>query len=196
MSQAPLTAPVQRLHQLGWQPGTAMHQHWWAEFGLTQWRDSYQRYRVCRPHLDRLIVEKRGFPNMALPAELNERQTALLSLEHRFTDLITALGVIALDCPDHLLIKPYRTVLAKRLGERCCDQLFALYTGWKSTQRVAQPEQLIDAAFDAGVRWWLRDAHHCIVYKLLATLLPPVSGCSGTTPGLAPAWLLKIERFL
>ncbi|KVE36805.1 type III secretion system domain-containing protein [Burkholderia sp. BDU5] len=174
MSAAPLTPELQRLHRLGWQPGAAMHDGWWPHLGLTAWRDSYRRHPACRAAIDRLIVVRRGYPRAALPARLDERQRALLSVEPRIGALIAALGVIALDCADHLLVRQYRERLAARIGERGCAQLLALHRGWRSAARVAAHERIVDAATDAGVRWWRRDAASCVVATLLASRLPPV----------------------
>ncbi|KVD74106.1 hypothetical protein WS62_06420 [Burkholderia sp. ABCPW 14] len=174
MSAAPLTPELQRLHRLGWQPGAAMHDGWWPHLGLAAWRDSYRRHPACRAAIDRLIVVRRGYPCAALPARLDERQSALLSVEPRIGALIVALGVIALDCADHLLVRQYRERLAARIGERGCAQLLALHRGWRSVARVAAPERIVDAATAAGVRWWRRDAASCVVATLLASRLPPV----------------------
>ncbi|AJX33885.1 type III secretion system domain-containing protein [Burkholderia oklahomensis] len=174
MSAAPLTPELQRLHRLGWQPGAAMHDGWWPHLGLAAWRDSYRRHPACRAAIDQLIVARRGYPRAALPARLDERQRALLSVEPRIGALIVALGVIALDCADHLLVRQYRERLAARIGERGCAQLLALHRGWRSAARVAAPERIVDAATAAGARWWRRDAASCVVATLLASRLPPV----------------------
>ncbi|WP_186448657.1 type III secretion system domain-containing protein [Burkholderia sp. MSMB617WGS] len=173
MSSMPFTPALQRLHRLGWQPGATMHDGWWPHLGLAAWRESYRRHPACRAAIDRLIVARRGFPRAPLPARLDDRQSALLSVEPRIEALIVALGVIALDCADHLLVTRYRTHLAGRIGERGCAQLLALHRGWSSPARVASPERLVDAATAAGVRWWRRDAGACVVATLLATRLPP-----------------------
>lgn len=173
MPSMPFTPALQRLHRLGWQPGATMHDGWWPHLGLAAWRESYRRHPACRAAIDRLIVARRGFPRAPLPARLDDRQSALLSVEPRIEALIVALGVIALDCADHLLVTRYRTHLAGRIGERGCAQLLALHRGWRSPARVASPERLVDAATAAGVRWWRRDAGACVVATLLATRLPP-----------------------
>ena len=203
MSDHGLTPALQRLHRLGWRPGATMHEDWWPHLGLAAWRDSYQRHPPCRAAIDRLIVARRGYPAGALPAVLDERQTMLTSLEPRIGKLIIALGVIALDCADHLLIKPYRERLAARLGERACAQLLALHAGWRSASRVAEPARVVDVAIAAGVRWWRCDAASCVVATLVASRLPPGSDAADA-PSAPPApaagppldKLLKIARFL
>ncbi|RKT98762.1 type III secretion system subunit [Burkholderia sp. Nafp2/4-1b] len=174
MSTLPFTSALQRLHRLGWQPGATMHDDWWQHLGLAEWRDKYHRYPACRQAIDRVIVARRGFPRAPLPACLDSRQNALLAAEPRIDSLIIALGVIALDCADHLLVKQYRAHLVGGIGERACTQLLAVHRGWRSSARVALPERLIETATVAAVHWWQRDADACIVATILASRLPPL----------------------
>lgn len=191
-----LSPGIQRLHQLGWQPGTWMHDSWWSTLDLVRWHDIYRRHPACRPSIDRLIVARRGFPAAALPGKLEPQQQALLELEQRFVPLTIALGVIALDCPDHLVMKPYRQALAVPLGEHGCDQLLALQHSWRGGSGIESTTTLVEAALDAGACWWARDMQHCLVGQLLATRLPPSSALAHPVPGNAAHWLLKIARFL
>ncbi|RQR48090.1 type III secretion system subunit [Burkholderia sp. Bp9126] len=179
-----------------------MHDDWWAHLGLEAWRDNYRRYPTCRSAIDRLIVMRRGYPVTTLPGALDDRQHQLLAVESRIGTLIIALGAIALDCADYLLMKAYRDQLASHLGGQGCAQLLALHAGWRSTARVSEPSCILDAATSAGIRWWQRDAGSCIVSTLLGSRLPPF--CAPPAPDELPAptgksaadTLLKIARFL
>jgi hypothetical protein len=183
-----------------------MHPDWWGHFDLAQWRASYTDFPACRAPIDRLINQRRGFPVASLPAQLDRQQTALLALNTRFAQLILALGMMALDCQDYLLMKPYRTVLARQFGLHGCDQLYGLKPVWQGSGRdLLAPEQVPAAAFAAGARWFEREARACIVQTLLATQLPPPGDVketdrakdrAATTHASAAMWLLKIGRFL
>lgn len=196
MTSTLLPFGIQRLHQLAWQPGAWMHDSWWCKLDLACWQDIYHRYPTCRSSIDQLIIKRRGFPAGALPSELEPQQQMLLELEPRWIPLIIALGVIALGCPDHLLLKPYRQALAAQLGEHACDQLLPLQPNWRGAEGIESSAPLVAAALDAGARWWARDMHHCIVGQLLTTRLPPASAPAHPVPGNAAQWLRKIARFL
>ncbi|MCX8565617.1 MAG: Type III secretion system subunit [Glomeribacter sp. 1016415] len=196
MTSAILPLGIQRLHQLGWQPGAWMHDSWWRKLELARWQDVYRRHPACRSSIDQLIIARRGFPAGALPGKLEPQQQVLLELEPRWIPLTIALGVIALSCPDHLMMKSYRQALAAQLGEHACDQLLAIQSNWRGVEGIESSMPLVDAALDAGAGWWARDMHHCIVGQLLTTRLPPASAPVYPVPGNAAQWLLKIARFL
>lgn len=187
---------IRRMHQLAWQPGAWMHAGWWTALELAPWQDSYRRYPACRSGIDRLIVARRGFPRAALPGALAPQQAALLALEPRLPQLITALGLLTLNCPDYLLMGPYRRALKSCLGERGGDQLLALHHDWRAGPAALTPDALAAAAFDAGSGWWRRDAGSCMAHAALAILLPPTGKLPGAVPGPAADWLIKIGRFL
>ncbi|BBE08744.1 Putative uncharacterized protein [Mycoavidus cysteinexigens] len=196
MTLAILPFGLQRLHQLAWQPGAWMHDSWWSKLDLARWHDIYRRHPACRSSIDALIIARRGFPACALPAKLEPQQQMLLELEPRWLALTIALGVIALGCPDHLMLKPYRQALAAQLGEHACDQLLALQHNGHGGPCIDSATPLVEAALNAGACWWARDMHHCIVAQLLTTRLPPASAPAQPVPGNAAHWLLKIARFL
>jgi hypothetical protein len=112
--------------------------------------------------------------------------------------LIIALGLIALDSPDHLLVKMYRERLVPHLGERSCEQLLAVHSGWQSKACVSSPSDLVELALTIGTRWWQRDGASCITATLLTSKLAPTLG--GVTYILpdesALDKIIKIDRFL
>jgi hypothetical protein len=110
--------------------------------------------------------------------------------------LVTALGVIALACADHLMLKPHREALARQLDTQSCNQLLALYDCWDAHAVRLPPDMLADAAFSAGARWWCRDAHRNIAANVLASLLPPNDGQRLGAEGCAVEWVVKLSRFL
>ncbi|KWN63604.1 type III secretion system domain-containing protein [Burkholderia ubonensis] len=200
MNEAALTPELSRLHQIGWQPGAVMHDDWWSYLGLERWRDSYVRYSSCRAAVDQLIVHRRGYPTAALPARLNEQQAAMMALEPRLNELAIAAGLIVLDCPDYLVMKPYRDRLSSHLGERGCSQLLTLHSGWDAGRCIAKPADLIETALHASSHWWHRDSVSCVVAALLASRLPPPETVDSAKPALPrdsmPTRLIKIARFL
>lgn len=188
---------VQRLHQLGWQPGRWMHADWWERLDLAQWRQDYLCHPSCRMAIDREIVARRRFPSGPLPGELDAEQCALMALEPRFGQLSVALGLVSFDCPDYLLLGSFRRVLARDLGPGACDQLLALYICNGGAPATLEAGSLLSAAAAAGSRWWQRDQGECPVRSALCIILP-----AGTAqgpelfPGTAADWILKMERFL
>ncbi|MCC3703340.1 hypothetical protein LLS47_02265 [Rouxiella badensis] len=191
-----LSEPLKRLHQLAWQAGAWMDEGWWQSLSLADWQKSYQQYPRTRPQLDRLIAARRGFPQSALPSTLTPEQLKLLKLEDRLPGLCTALGLLAISCPDYLMIGHYRRVLSDILGSRGCDQLLAL--GEFSSPRPASlsPETLVEQAQETGTAWWRSASEHCEVCNAMQIILPP--GVSEVVPTLGSPipWLLRIGRFI
>lgn len=192
-----ISAAVQRLHQLAWQPGKWMHERWWQHLDLAEWRDSYQRYPVCQHAIDRLIVANKGFPQHVLPGSLNEEETLIIMLESKLHRLMTAMGLVVLACQDYLLLGRYRRILAPQLGEHGCDQLLALYPNWNTEPASLSESELIDESTQIGVQWLSMQADNHIPSQALLTLLPPVEVPS-SMPVLPPALptLIKLARFL
>lgn len=195
-----LSHTVKRLHQLAWQPGAWIDTSWWTHLQLANWEAPYGRYASCRRAIDATIVTRRGFPKAALPSVLNERQCALLDLEPRLYQLTTALGLIALDCPEYLLLRDFRETLSAQLGARACEQLFILHHGWKAQPALENHMHVGEIARQRGTQWLSRDAGHCAVSHGLLGLLPhsDSSSCDGPINQKTSAqhWLLKLGRFL
>lgn len=196
MTPVAVDQTVQRLHQWGWQPGHWMHEDWWPHLGLVPWRSVYRSRAACRPSIDRLILQHRGIAWTSLPARLDARQRAMFALEPRLPRLIVALGVVALNCPDHLLLKDSRLALEPYLDERRCDQLLALRRDWSGTEQALPAEALSQAALHAGTRWWLRDVEPDPLSYLLTLRLPPVADAPLSVRDNAVQWLTKVGRFL
>ncbi|MEX3956747.1 type III secretion system domain-containing protein [Trinickia sp. EG282A] len=187
---------VGRLHELAWRPGAWMHEAWWGRLSLDDWRASYLARPACRPSIDRLIVMRRAFPMQALPASLCSWDQLLIALEPRLPALVTALGVVALGCVDHLLLKSHREALANHLDLKSCDQLLALHDSWDAGAACLPPSRLAQMAFSVGARWWHRDAQRNVCARLLATLLPPGDDRPCTNEGCAVEHVVKLSRFL
>jgi hypothetical protein len=188
---------VRRLHQLAWQPGAWMHYAWWRHLDLEPWRTSYLSCPACRPSIDRLIVARRGFPLQPLPGSLDGDGRRLIEVEPRWPALITALGVIALACVDHLLLRPHRQALAAHLDSRSCDQLLAICGSWNVQAVRLAPEALGNAALSAGTRWLRRDTHRSVAAAFLSTLLAPCDGAASDPPeSCAIEWIITLSRFL
>lgn len=191
-----ISASLQRLHQLAWQPGQWMDSDWWQTLSLQPWQESYQRHPVLRPALDALIVSRRGFPLQALPASLTPFQEQLLALESRLPRLCMALGLLALSCPDYLLMGDYRRQLSSVLGTHGCDLLLALGGFPDQQSPTLVPEELAASALARGVAWLRHSAGDCVACQTLVITLPPEPELA--VPELGPAfpWLLRIGRFL
>lgn len=199
MSACAVDPVLQRMHELAWRPGASMHEAWWKHLSLEPWQAGYAGRPACRDPLDRLIVARRGYPSAPLDSEPDERSRALFALEPRFEALIVALGIVALACPEHLIMKAHRDALASCMGHQACDQLLAICRRWDAQAPVVAPAALVDAAFAAGAQWWQRDArrHVDLSAQLLGTLLPPPLDPGAAAPeDNAADWLLRLSRFL
>jgi Type III secretion system subunit len=191
-----ISSSLQRLHQLAWQAGEWMHQGWWQVLSLTNWQNSYRRHSACRPLLNQLISQRRGFPLHPLPSELTSQQQQLLALEPRLLHLCTALGLLAMACPDYLLLRKYRCRLSVHLGEHGCDQLLTLGTFISPEPATLDPESLSEAAQELGVRWLQNGADACPVVAAMQIVLPPIDGTVLPRLESPVPWLLRIGRFL
>ncbi len=189
-------AGLRRLHELAWRPGAWMHEAWWARLCLEPWRASYRARPACRPSIDRVIVMRRALPSQPIPASLSETDRLLLELEPRLPALVAALGVIALGCVEHLLLKCHREALMKYFDLDSCDRLLALHDNWDARAMCLSSSMLAETAFSAGVRWWNRDAHRSVCAQLLATLLPPGDDDLCASKGCAVERIVKLSRFL
>ncbi|GLU33132.1 type III secretion system domain-containing protein [Trinickia caryophylli] len=198
MSTCAVDPVLRRMHELAWRPGASMHQAWWPHLSLEAWQADYARRRACRDPLDRLIVARRGFPCAPLESEPDERSRALFALEPRFEALIVALGIVALACPEHLVMRTHRDALASYMDRQACDQLLAICRRWDAQAPVVGPAALVDAAFAAGTQWWQCAArrHADLTAQLLGTLLPPHDAGAAAPEDNAADWLLRLSRFL
>jgi hypothetical protein len=185
---------VRRAHELAWRPGRWMRADWWAALGLEGWRDAYRRHPGCRDALDRLIVARRGFPAAPLPAVLGESAREALALETRLHVLSTAMGLVALDCRDYLLLGEYRRALSPVLGTRGCDQLLALRPVWGAGPADLTPDGLVAGAGERGGAA-LSAALPAPVRPVLSILLPP---SAAAVPAAERNWplLQRLARWL
>lgn len=196
MTLVAIEQAVQHLHQWGWQPGNWMHEDWWLHLELASWRTVYRSQPACRLSIDRLILQHRGITWVSLPASLDTKQQAMFALEPRLPQLIIALGVVALNCPDHLLLKDSRLALRPYLDEQRCNQLLALHRDWSCTELALPAESLCQAALHTGTRWWLRDVEQTPLSDLFTLRLPPVAEALLSVQENAVQWLTKVGRFL
>lgn len=191
-----ISSSLQRLHQLAWQAGEWMHQGWWHALSLTHWQHSYHRHSACRSLLNQLIAQRRRFPLNPLPLELTSQQQQLLALEPRLLHLCTALGLLAMACPDYLLLGKYRRQLSVSLGEYGCDQLLTLGTFLSPESATLAPEALSEAAQKLGIRWLQNEADACPVVAAMQIVLPPVDRAVLPVLESPVPLLLRIGRFL
>jgi hypothetical protein len=196
MNARALAPGIACLHRLAWQPGASMHAHWWQRLSLEHWGDVYRHAPSCRRAIDATIVASRGFPSAPLSASLAPRDQALIGLAPRWRRFITALGVVALDCPDHLLLGTHREALAAWLNDQDCEQLLAIHGKWNAGAAPVAADRLAQAAYEAGTRWWVRDADSNMTCRLLATLLPPLEAGDSTPDANAADCIIRISRFL
>jgi len=198
-------ACVARMHDLCWRPGDYMYASWWSALGLAEWHDTYRKLPACRASIDRVIVSRRGFPVAPLNSDIDDEGRRLLAMEPRLPALCAALGLIALDCDEHLLLGAYRQALRPLIGVLGCDQLLALNAGRPNGGAgVRVPlERIAEESLAAGVRWLTRERATCQVWRALAILLPIVDPVMGDAGGVqqrdvsgATSTLFRLDRFL
>lgn len=102
---------------------------------MSGWRTSYLRHAVCRPPVDRLLVERRGWPvagraDCTLPR--NEAALVMVHLIPNLRRVALAHGLRVLGCPDYLLLGTFRRALSPWLDAWQCDRLLLTRHDWPS----------------------------------------------------------------
>ena len=180
---------LRRLYALWHQPGQEMDVAWWETLSLPTWREAYEQQPLVRPPLDALIAKQLGHTGQV--PTLSTNATELLKDDLRRHTLCLALGLWALRCPDHLLLKPYREVLANQLAPRAMSQLQALLPQAHSHTELA-PDELPSVACELGVAWLANAADPAL--RLCRLLWAPSPRPAPELP-LEPV-LLKLMRWL
>jgi hypothetical protein len=121
---------------------------WWREFDMVSWQETYRRHVVCRAHIDRLLIARRGWPDTAThdcsPPE-SDVAHAMLRLVPSLRRVSLAYGLRALGCPDYLLLGTYRRALSSWLDAWQCDRLLLTRREWPA-RSAFPPETIVEAA--------------------------------------------------
>ncbi|WP_374627161.1 type III secretion system domain-containing protein [Pandoraea sp.] len=181
-------ADIARLASMIWQPGRHMDEGWWHAFDMLPWQTAYRQHAVCRAHVDRLLIERRGWPGAAAsdcaPPASDAARDALRLLP-RLRRVSLAHGLRVLGCPDYLLLGRYRRALSSWLDAWQCDRLLLTRQAWPA-RAALPPEQVVRAAL-ATAGTWLDSAPEpsCVdlatVGKAARILLPPPAA-AGPSP--------------
>ncbi len=197
-----------RLARLIWQPGLHMDAGWWREFDMFSWRETYQRHAVCRAHIDRLLIARRGWPGTTThdcaPPE-SDVAHAMLRLVPSLRRVSLAYGLRMLGCPDYLLLGTYRRALSTWLDAWQCDRLLLTRREWP-TRSTFSPEQIVGAAL-ATTGAYLDGAAEPLALDVMTVaraariLLPPPVDGGHMTPDMPAAddiWarLVSLEKML
>ncbi|WP_150739731.1 type III secretion system domain-containing protein [Pandoraea anapnoica] len=137
-----------RLARLIWQPGWHMDAGWWDTFGMSGWHAAYRRHAECRPPVDRLLVERRGWPVAGQNDCKLPRSEAALTMAHLIPNLrrvALAHGLRVLGCPDYLLIGTFRRALSPWLDAWQCDRLLLTRHDWPS-HRAFEADEIATVA--------------------------------------------------
>ncbi|VVE76820.1 hypothetical protein PSP31121_00911 [Pandoraea sputorum] len=121
---------------------------WWNTFGMSEWRTPYLRYVACRPPVDRLLVERRGWPVAVRTDCTLARSEAALGMLHLMPNLrrvALAHGLRVLGCPDYLMLGTFRRALSPWLDAWQCDRLLLTRHEWPS-HRAFEADELAMAA--------------------------------------------------
>jgi hypothetical protein len=153
-SRGMITPAHQRLHALWHRPGAVMDDGWWQHMSMDAWRQPYSEHAMVRPSLDAVLAEQLGHQGAIPP--LSSQAQILLDDARGGEAFCIALGLWALNCPDYLLLRPYRQVLCEVLGESTLAQLCTLFPTTANAPATIEPPQLIDAARAAGGAWLAR----------------------------------------
>lgn len=199
---------VGRLARLIWQPGLHMDGGWWREFDMLAWRDTYRQHAVCRAHIDRLLIARRGWPDAATrdcaPPE-SDTAHAVLRLVPSLRRVSLAYGLRMLGCPDYLLLGTYRRALSSWLDAWQCDRLLLTRREWPARSAFS-PDEIVEAAL-ATTGACLDSApvppatDMATVGKAARILLPPpaeAGPASTGVPAMDDIWprLVALEKML
>lgn len=189
-----ITPAQQRLHALWHRPGAVMADGWWQQVSMDAWQQPYAEHVGVRPSLDALIAERLGHQGAIPP--LTPQADVLLDDSQRSETLCIALGLWALNCPDYLLLRPYRRALIDALGEPTLGQLSALFPANARAAASVAPEQLINAACAAGGAW-IAAADDRAVAATRLLWKPAETSAPIETPATSPMPVLeKLRKWL
>lgn len=166
-----LDESVRVVNQLTWSPGRTLHPTWWAKLELSPWRQMYVEYAHLRRPIDAMIVARYGIPDAPLAMTLNAQQQALIALGARMRLAISALGLLALNTADYLLLRAYRSALVKLLGDGLCARILAAIPV-SQTRALVPADQIAEVALQAGVLTLDAELAQCTVWRALRPTLP------------------------
>jgi hypothetical protein len=166
---------VRTLHRLAWRPGESMHCSWWAKLGLESWQQQYHLHARLRAPIDVMIVTRHGFPQGPLVTRLSPQQRALMALGARTEVVLMALGLLALNTADYLLMRCYRTQLVAFLGEQMCTRVLAAIP-FGNAEATVVVDQIKYVALQAGVVTLDAELSECSVWQALRRTFPAYEG--------------------
>ncbi|VVD99993.1 hypothetical protein PAQ31011_02090 [Pandoraea aquatica] len=130
-----------------------MDVQWWDTFGMSAWRALYRRHAACRPPVDRLLVQRRGWPvagRMDCSLPRSDAALAMVQLMPNLRRVALAHGLRVLGCPDYLLLGAYRRALSPWLDAWQCDRLLLTRHDWPSHRAFAADEIAMAAMATTG----------------------------------------------
>ena len=163
---------------------------WWRLLDLAAWQPAYQAHAALRPELDRLIAARLGHAG-APPAD-DALADRLLTDAARRDSWCLALGLWALQCPEYLLLRPFRQTLSPALTLAQQTQLLALLPAAPPRTAVLAPALLPAAARQTGAAWLACAAEPTLA--LCRLLWPPAAQPVPDAP-VRPV-LTKLARWL
>jgi hypothetical protein len=185
-------------HRLIWQPGRQMRADWWTLLELGGWQVLYPHLppRAMRS-LDNEIQRRRESRGLltVMRGEFTPLQKGLLRALERLPTLVLALGLLASQCPDYLLWRPYRQVLNTWLTEVQLNQLWSIWRGGLRTPDK-EPAALLDFALLRGIDILQTALSGDPVWQAVRFTLPPASGEAFFSGEDTEALFLRLERFL
>ncbi|CNI25085.1 type III secretion system domain-containing protein [Yersinia pekkanenii] len=194
----PLTADIRYLHQLAWRPAQFAHPLWLAAVGVKAENYCYGRSKVLDIALNNRLIQKRKFPQQALPSVLSQQQQYQMAGYQRLSSLCLALGLVHLQCDDYLRLRHYRQVLLPQLNEGDIQQLMGM--GFRGQLPPGlSPQQLYGTALRLGQSLAHQIRHGCVVWRANSILLPPQPRALSLPQALsisADRWLTRLERLL
>ncbi|WP_167362671.1 type III secretion system domain-containing protein [Pandoraea faecigallinarum] len=126
-----------------------MDDGWWDAFGLAAWRASYRKHPACRASVDRLLIERRGWPDATRPGDcapaMSDAAHAMLRSVANLRRMAIAYGLRSFGCPDYLLLGNYRRALSPWLDAWQCDRLLLTRQDWPEI-RALSPDAIVSAA--------------------------------------------------
>lgn len=188
-----------RLNEFMWQPCATMHASWWKALKLEKWQAIYHRNRLLHQRVNKLAVSVLPPFDRVMTLNLTEQDKMLLNMGERLLVLLTGVGLILLNSPDYITMRPYREALLRVFTYEQIQQMLSL---WPQGGEIGDccADNLIETAQHMAIGAFNLKWKGSQVWQALKPTLPFVSeeGLENakTSSHDAERWLFRLERFI
>lgn len=177
-----------KLYHLFIRPGYHLHRDHWEQTPLANWREDYMALPALRPVIDRQLRKFLAWRWPKEGANLTQKHRDWLLWLPDMPQLMTALGLAHLSCPDYLLLGEYRKTLEPLLSAQALNQLLGLWQGDVQKPELS-PQALPTQAMHTGMRLFAHENQSDWVWKMIWHTLPLEQ--EGFTTGMSPETVYK-----